>query len=129
MNKDELLKRLDELDFPKEDYYLLSSGCLMLYGMRESIGDIDLCVSEELFEELRVKYNLTEDKKDDCGFYDINEYLSVVPGKKESMQYNIKDGIRVEKLETILDFKLKRNYPKDQKDIENITNYLKEQTT
>ncbi len=40
------------------------------------------------------------------------------------MEY--KDGYPVEKLETILAFKEKRNAPKDQKDIENIKRYLKE---
>ena len=40
------------------------------------------------------------------------------------MEY--KDGYTVESLKTILDFKEKRNAPKDQKDIKNIKKYLKE---
>ena len=38
---------------------------------------------------------------------------------------NIKD-YNLEDLKTILDFKIKRNKPKDQKDIENIKKYLEE---
>lgn len=126
MNKEQLISKLEELNFPIGDYYLLSSGCLMLYGMREEIGDIDLCISKELFDEIKEKYNLTEDKKNECGFYKVNDYLEVVVNPKDTLKYDIKDGYPVEKLTTILDFKLKRNKEKDQKDIINIQNYLKE---
>lgn len=123
MTKDELINKLNELNFPIGDYYLLSSGCLMLYGMRDTINDIDLCISEELFEKIKDKYHLTEDKKNDCGFYKVNEYLEMIVNKKEDLKYDMKDGYPVEKLETILEFKLKRN--KDKEDIKNIKNYLK----
>ena len=126
MNKEQLIEKLQELNFPVGDYYLLSSGCLMLYGLRDKIGDIDLCVSDKLFEQIKDKFNLTEEKKNECGFYKINDYLEIVVNKKEEMQYDMKDGIPVEKLTTILNFKLKRNAEKDQKDIVNIQNYLRE---
>lgn len=124
MNKEQLINELNKLNFPVGDYYLLSSGCLMLYGLRDNIGDIDLCISDELFKQIKDKYNITEDKKNEYGFYKINDYLEVVVNEKCSLKYDIKDGIPVEKLKTILDFKLKRNAEKDQKDIINIQNYL-----
>lgn len=124
MNKKQLINKLNELNFPNGDYYLLSSGTLMLYGLREEIEDIDLCISDELFKSIKDKYNLTENQKNECGFYKVNEYLEIVVNSKEKLEYDIKDGIPVEKLTTILDFKLKRNKEKDQKDIINIQNYL-----
>lgn len=124
MKKEELIKILDELNFPLGEYYLLSSGCLMLYGMRDEIGDIDLCVSEELFDQIKDVYGLTDDRKNECGFYKVNDFLEVVVNSKEDMDYDIKDGYPVEKLETILNFKLKRNKEKDQKDIVNIKAYI-----
>ena len=36
------------------------------------------------FYELRIKYNLTEDKKNECGFYHINDSLEVVVNEKEN---------------------------------------------
>ena len=107
MNKEELLKLLESLKLPKTEYYILSIGSMLLYGLREVAGDLDLCVPSELFEQLKEKYNLKESDKKDF-----------------KMEY--KDGYPVEKLETILAFKEKRNAPKDQKDIENIKRYLKE---
>ena len=60
MNKEELLNLLNSLELPKTEYYILSSGSMLLYGLREIVGDLDLCVSNELFEQLKKKYNLKE---------------------------------------------------------------------
>ena len=49
MNKEELIKLIENLNLPKDEYYILSSGVLVLYGLRDLAGDLDLCVSEELF--------------------------------------------------------------------------------
>ena len=126
MNKEELLKLLDSLKLPKTEYYILSSGSMLLYGLREKAGDLDLCVSNELFKQLKEKYNLKESDKNECGFYHISEEIEIVPDIKENFKMEYKDGYPVERLKTILEFKEKRNAPKDQKDIENIKKYLME---
>ena len=99
---------------------------MLLYGLREIAGDLDLCVSNELFEQLKEKYNLKENDKNECGFYHISKEIEIVPNSKENFKMEYKDGYPVESLRTILAFKEKRNAPKDQKDIENIKKYLKE---
>ena len=126
MNKEELLSLLDTLNLPKTEYYILSSGSMLLYGLREKANDLDLCVSNELFEQLKEKYNLKDCDKNECGFYHISQKIEIVPNAKEDFKMEYKDGYPVESLETILAFKEKRNAPKDQKDIENIKKYLKE---
>ncbi len=68
MNKEELLKLLDNLELPKTEYYILSSGSMLLYGIREIAVDLDLCVSNELFKHLKKNYNLKESDKNECGF-------------------------------------------------------------
>lgn len=124
MNKIELLNLLKELNFPKDEYYVLSGASLVLRGIREQAGDLDLCISEELFEEIKDTYKLTEDKKNACGFYRINDNLEIVVNKKELFKMEIGEQYNLEDLHTILNFKIKRNSPKDQKDIENIKKYL-----
>lgn len=126
MNKEELLKLLDSLELPKTEYYILSSGSMLLYGLREKAGDLDLCVSNELFEKLKEKYNLKDTDKNECGFYHISQDIEIVPNSKNNFKMNYKDGYPVEDLRNILAFKEKRNAPKDQKDIENIKKYLEE---
>ena len=126
MNKQELLKLVDELNLPKTDYYILSSGSMIFYGLRKYAKDLDLCVSNELFEQLKEKYNLKEDDKNKCGFYHISEVIEIIPNSKKNFKMNYRDGYPIECLVNILEYKLKRNAPKDQKDIEMIKSYLKE---
>lgn len=83
-----------------------------------------MCISEELFIQIKNKFNLTDERKNECGFYKINDNLEIVVDKKEDFKMEIGEKYNLEDLQTILDFKLKRNKPKDQKDIENIKKYL-----
>ena len=128
MNKEELLELLNSLNLPKTEYYILSSGSMLFYGLRDVARDLDSCVSNELFEQLKEKYNLNESDKNDYGFYHISEKIEIVPNSKENFKMDYKDGYPVESLSNILAFKEKRNAAKDQKDIENIKKYLKNNT-
>lgn len=125
MNKEQLLNLLEELNLPKDEYYVLSGASLVIRGIREQAGDLDLCISRELFEQIKDKYNLTDDKKNECGFYHINDSLEVVVDEKEKFNMEVCEPYNLEDLNTILDFKIKRNKPKDQVDIERIKEYLK----
>ena len=110
---------------PKDEYYVLSGTSLVIRGIKEQAGDLDLCISRELFEQIKAKYNLTDDKKNECGFYHINDSLEVVVVEKEKFNMEVCEPYNLEDLNTILDFKIKRNKPKDQVDIERIKKYLK----
>ena len=129
MKKIELLNLLEQLNFPKDEYYVLSGASLVLRGIKEEANDLDLCISEELFRQIKEKYNLTEEKKNECGFYKINDNLEIVVDKKEDFKMEIGEKYNLEDLQTILDFKIKRNLPKDKKDIDNIKKYLHTKNT
>ena len=129
MNKIELLNLLETLTFPKDEYYVLSGASLVLRDIKEEAKDLDLCISDELFEQIKEKYNLTDGMKNECGFYKINDNLEIVVDKKEDFNMEIGEKYNLENLQTILDFKLKRNLSKDQKDIENIKIYLEKTHT
>ena len=124
MKKIELLNLLKELNFPKDEYYVLSGASLVLRGIKEEANDLDLCISKELFNQIKNKFNLTDERKNECGFYKINDNLEIVVDKKEDFKMEIGEKYNLEDLQTILDFKLKRNKPKDKDDIENIKKYL-----
>lgn len=125
MDKKELIKLLNKLNFPKDEYYILSSGCLLLYGLRDQASDLDLCISEDLFNQIKIKYNLIEENKNHCGFYPLQgENVEVVVDSKSEFCMEEKDGYNVQNLYKLLVDKKKRNLPKDQKDIENIEKYL-----
>ena len=93
----------------------------------ENLHDFEKRVNE-FFEDIKEKYNLVEEKKNECGFYKLNDLVEVVvdsPAEFEN-QYDFKDGYQLQKLEIILRDKKKRNLPKDKRDIEKIERYLSE---
>ena len=127
MNKEELIELLKSLNFPKSEYYILSSGVLLFYGLREKAEDLDLCISEKLFNEVKNKYNLNNENKNKYGFYKLLKNVEVVVDEPNIFKnkFDIKEGYQLQKLEDILEYKRKRNLDKDKKDVQNITNYLK----
>ena len=125
-NKRDLLKLVDQLELPKTEYYILSSGSLLLYGLREFAGDLDLCVSNEIFVKLKEKYNLSEKDRNAGGFYHITHDIEIIPKEKKDFNMEIVEGYPVQNLEEILMYKQQRNAPKDILDIENIKKYLKD---
>lgn len=126
MNKQEYLELIDGLNLPKNEYYILGSGSLLLHGIRDIANDVDLCVSPELFNVLKARYNIDLSKKNNCGFYQLNDKLEVVVSDKTDFNFDIVLGYPVESLQQILKFKQERNKPKDQNDIVKIKAYLKQ---
>ena len=127
MNKEELLKLVESLNIPKDEYYILGGGSLVMFGIKETTSDLDLCVSNELFAKLKEKYNLDENDKNECGFYQISDIIEIIPNPKEEFTAQEIDGYKVEELKRILEFKKKRNAPNDKLYIEKITQYLEGQ--
>ena len=129
MDKQSFVEKLNLLNLPIGDYYILSSGSLLLYGLRDKVGDIDLCISKDLFDNyLKEKYQIDEESKNECGFYKLSDDIEFIvnDGKDPNykFEYDIVDGYPVQKLGIILRDKKKRNLPKDQRDIENINRFL-----
>jgi hypothetical protein len=125
MNKEELIELVKSLNMPNGEYYILSSGCLLLYGLRDKANDLDICITQKLFEEFKNRYNLTDADKNECGFYKISDKVEAVVTGKYAFEYDIKDGYPVQKLESILESKRNSERPKDIVDAQNILDYFK----
>ena len=125
MNKDEVIKQLRILNLPKEEYYVLSGASLVLRGIREKCSDIDLCISEELFNKEKNNLGMTPDKLNKCGFYQLSDTLEIIVDKKSLFNMEEGEEFNYENINTILNFKKSRNLPKDKSDIINIQKYLK----
>lgn len=52
MNRDTLLQRLKELSLPKEEYWVVAGGAMVLHGFRNETYDIDLGCSTFLADKL-----------------------------------------------------------------------------
>jgi hypothetical protein len=129
MNKEQLLELLNKLNLDKKHYCILSGGSLVLHNLKKKTGDLDLFVTQELFNKLKLEYELKDKDPEHVIYkyplfniikYDVDIYL--MDSTKIKISYV--DGYPVEDLEEILEFKLSRNLDKDQEDIKNIKDYL-----
>ena len=85
MNKDELIKLMNTLKIDKEEFWVLSSGALVLRGIYENAGDLDIAVTFKGLEQLKENYDLVEK---DNGWYIVNDKVECVcDGNKEDLKY------------------------------------------
>lgn len=131
-------KDLEKLGLSSENSVVIGSGILNALGIRES-NDIDAVVSEETFEVLKSKNELTLDasKGEALLTNDLFEIWTEweVLGKKYkfsdlSAESTIVDGVRYNSLDFL--FRVKNNWvkdgsarEKDKRDVELINNFLK----
>ena len=60
INKDELIKLIDDLEIDLEEFWVLSSSSLVLRGLFPSANDLDIAVTEKGLNQLKQKYELKE---------------------------------------------------------------------
>ena len=120
MDRQEFIKRLEELDLPRSEFIILSGGSLLLRGLREATADMDICVSERLAEALALA-DCPKDK-DGCftPFPDVQ-----MKADMEGRAFDVIEGWQCQTLEDILEKKRKWRRPKDLKDIAVIEEWLK----
>lgn len=125
MNKEELLKLLDSLKINKEEFWILSSGALVLRDLFPDAGDLDIAVTDKGLEELNQNYNL---KQKENGWYIVNDKIECVcDGAKENLKYQpeLVEGYYVQNLQEYYEFLLQSNRKKDKLRIEIVKNALK----
>lgn len=130
MTFDLLLKELDSLNLPNDEYAVTSSGTLAVRGIREA-ADIDLIVTDKLWSELATKYPVLD--LGDCKSIKTGN-LEILGDFKGDRLYSTEEqidkadligGHRYVNLGMIKEFKKALGREKDVRDLELIDNYLK----
>ena len=127
MNREELINYIESLNLPEEEDYILSSGCLTLYGIRDVAGDLDLCVTPKLGEELIKRYNFTESDRNPGNFYQVDDKLEFVINDSDKLVCDKLGKYQVQRLEDVVKFKMSRQKKRDLEDVANIKKYLESQ--
>ncbi len=85
MNKDELIALMNILKMDKEEFWVLSSGALVLRDIYKDAGDLDIAVTFKGLEQLKENYDLIEKGN---GWYIVNDKVECVcDGNKEELKY------------------------------------------
>lgn len=132
MKKNEVIEKVKSLNFSKDSYVVYGSAPFAILGIRE-VNDIDLLVSEELYEELKKKgwKKVYKGPKDEPLTYDIFEahpnwdFSPYAPTLSELLSRAIDvEGISFASLEDVRKWKEASGRPKDLSDLNLIENYF-----
>lgn len=128
MNKEELINLLKTLKISKEEFWILSSGALVLRGIYPDAGDLDIAVTNKGMEELKKNYRLIPKE---CGlgqFYKVTENIECVcDGDKENLEFQPEKigDYYVQNIYQYLNFLKNSEREKDKKRIPLVEKYIK----
>ena len=122
MNRQELIELIETLEIDKEEFWVLSSGALVLRGIFPDAGDLDIAVTSKGLEQLKNQFNL---KQKDNGFYTVSDKIECVEDTKESWKYERVGDYNVQDINVYLDFLKHSNREKDKARIGLVEDYIK----
>lgn len=122
MNKTEILKRLNKLNLDKNEYWVLAGSAMVIYGLRDNTGDIDLGCSSKMADSLEKTYSVSlcsDGSRRIVIDKDIEIFENWIFDK-----VNIVSNVPVISLKGLRKLKENLNRDKDIKDIQLIDEYL-----
>lgn len=122
MKKDELIKLINTLKIDRNEFWILSSGALVIRGIFPDAGDLDIAVTDKGLQQLKDNYNL---KKKGNGWYIINEKIECIVDTKETWKIEKVGEYNLQSIEKYYEFLKESNREKDKARIPLIEEYLK----
>lgn len=122
MNKEELIKLIENLKLEKNEYWILSSGALVIRGIYPDAGDLDIAVTEKGLQELKKNYELKEKGK---GWYIVNDKIECVLETKEEWKIEKFGQYNLQSIDKYYDFLKNSSREKDKARIPLVEEYMK----
>ena len=125
MNKEELLKLIKEIKIDKEEFWVLSSGALVLRDIYDIAHDLDIAVTNEGLEQLHENYNLEEKEN---GWYKVLDNVECVcDGELENLKYKPEKigEYYVQNIEEYYNYLISSERQKDKDRISLVKEYIK----
>ena len=123
MNRAELMARVKALPFPKEDYWVITGGAMVLYGLREETHDIDLGCTSRLADELEQQGAQVSIRKDGTRKLVLEGDIEIMENWLYDRVEEL-DGVPVISLAGLKEMKQSLGREKDLRDIALIDAYL-----
>lgn len=122
MVKKELEKLIESLKIDRDEYWILSSGALVLRGILTDAGDLDIAVTKNGLEELMENYNL---KQKENGWYIVTDKIECVLDTKEDWKIEKLGEYNLESIKKYYSYLLQSKREKDIARIPLINSYMK----
>ncbi|MEG0873419.1 MAG: hypothetical protein RSE00_04060 [Clostridia bacterium] len=126
MNKKELLELITTLKIDKEEFWILSSGALVLRGIYPNARDLDIAVTNKGLEELKNNYKL--EQKENGWFILANNIECVCDGEKDKLKYQPEkvEEWYVQNIEEYIEYLNNSTRKKDKLKIPIVKEYIKQ---
>lgn len=123
INKEEIIELVENLEIDYDEFWILSTSALVLRGMYDKAGDLDIAVTKKALEQLKSRYDLIPKGN---GWYKINDKVECVLDTKEESKFEKYGKYNLESLEKYLNWLEKSNKEKDKTKLDIVKKYLEE---
>ena len=124
MNKQDIINRLKEFPYSKDEYWVITGSAMVLYGIREMTHDIDMGCSSKMADQLdRDGYIPTLTESGNRKFV-IGDDIEIFENWKYGSVERI-DGVPVLSLDGLIEMKKSLGREKDYRDIYLIEEFKK----
>lgn len=122
MSKEELIELIRSLKIDREEFWILSSGALVMRGIYPDAGDLDIAVTEKGLQQLRENYNLIKKAN---GWYIVNDKVECILDTKEPWKIEKFGEYNLQSIEKYYEFLKESNREKDKARIPLVEEYMK----
>lgn len=119
MNKEELIELIESLNIDCEEFWVLSSGALVLRGIYKDAGDLDIGVSEIGLNQLKKNFELQPKGN---GWFKVNDKVECVLDTKDAEKIG---KYNVENINRYYKYLLQSSREKDKLRIPLVEEYMK----
>ena len=123
MKKDDINRRMNELAFPAEDYWVITGGAMVLHGFRDETHDIDLGCTKKLADRLEEDGYLTDRYPDGRRELHIGDDVEIFEDWLSGSIVSV-GGVSVISVDGLIEMKRSLGREKDLRDIELIREKL-----
>lgn len=118
LNKEKILDILNYYSLPKDEFIIISGASMVLQEIKKETSDIDIAVSENLYNYLINNYKCKLEKISENGakVWFINK-INFSTNYYKSVDYIYFDEFKIQSIESILKLKKELNRKKDLNDI------------
>lgn len=118
LNKLQILDILNYYNLPKNEYVIISGASMVLQDVKENTSDIDISVSEKLYDYLLKNYECKLEKilENNVRVWYLGD-INFSTNFYQTVEYENINGYQCQTIEDILKLKKKLNRGKDLNDI------------
>lgn len=101
MNREEVIELVESLGIDFSEFWILSTGGLVIRDLYPDAGDLDIAVTKKGLEQLKEKYNIIRKPN---GFYIVNDRVECVLDTKEPYKIEEFGKYNLESFEKYFEF-------------------------